>query len=700
VATLTSAARTVLLVCCVAALFVLGIHKIKAVRARDSANMSAVTLGNLPPGPRALGINLSAVSYYSSEQPFLNIVKSGGSSSAAGGAIGWYTATGNTWDTKEEGYLQLDSDGYPTSLTASSTPPGGQQFTMVRTLVDYNQPTGLPGQTYTYPPGTYRLKFEGQGTVQVAGDAGYASGDTCPSSLALSNSGANTYVSCTFTVSNPSNGILLQITAVTNSSDHPRDISIVQNAYASNYDSGAIFNPAFTAMLSGFSSLRFMEWMDTNGELSAYSASGTVNSGATNLSLSSAWPYPSGSYSILFIDGEQRTATFTVGSTSVSWSGGLSNTISNSNNWTFGSQSYYATFYVLQKAWAHRSLPSNAFWSLSKGVPLEVIVALCNQLQTNCHVNVPLMYSDSDIQAMGQLVMSGTGMQSGYAALSSPLTASFELSNEVWNSVFNQYNAAGSLGAVTWPSEIPGGGNYSWNRNYFGMRTALMASDLQTAVGATLFARAIPVLAAQATTSSATDALKTTYWDAGPASKYPIKAVAIAPYWGNNPSPSDCMTMTGQSDGGLADFFATLTSQTGASGATYSSVPDGGWLGQTAGWITSLKYMMSDFPTMQLIAYEGGQNFFATTAGTCGGWPKLVTAAERDPRMGAAYTKYLAFWQTKVGGTNANVSNLFNDVTTISDRGAWGMIESIMQPITPLSASPPKYQAVMNYIHK
>ena len=37
--------------------------------------------------------------------------------------------------------------------------------------------------------------------------------------------------------------------------------------------------------------------------------------------------------------------------------------------------------------------PSNAFWSLQGGVPLEVIVALCNQLQASCHLNVPLMYS-------------------------------------------------------------------------------------------------------------------------------------------------------------------------------------------------------------------------------------------------------------------------------------------------------------------
>jgi hypothetical protein len=635
--------------------------------------------------------------------PFLNLVKSAGASSSVSGETGWYTANNTTWDTNEEAYLQLDADGYPTSLTASSALSGGQQFTFVKTLLDYNQLLGTPGQTYAYPPGTYRLKFEGQGTVQLAGDATYAAGDTCPSTLAVSNSSANTYVSCTFTVSNPGSdaGILLEITAITNGTDHPRDISVVQNAYASNYDAGAIFNPLFISALSGFSSLRFMDWMQTNYELSGYAASASVLGGATSLTLSSAWVLPSGSYPIVLIDGEQRTATFTLGSTSVSWSGGLANVISEANNWLSGSQSYGATFYVINKTWANRSRPSNAFWGLQGGVPLEVIVALCNQLTANCHLNVPLMYSDSDIQAMGQLVMSGTNMQSGYSGLSTSQTASFELSNEVWNSVYPQYNVAGALGGLNWPTAAAGGGNFQWNRNYFGMRTAQMASDLQTGVGTSLFTRVVPVLGAQAAnTYTAIYALQTPYWSAGPASNYPIKAIAIAPYWGSNPSASDCTAMTAQSDGGLADFFATLNGQTGASGQTYSSVPSSGYLGQVKAWIASYAAIMPNYPSMSLIAYEGGQNFYATTSGTCSGWPTLVTAAERDARMGTAYTSYLNYWQSNAGGTSQNINNLYNDVDSISVYGAWGLMESLMQSFDPLTAAPAKYQAAVNYIQQ
>jgi hypothetical protein len=66
--------------------------------------------------------------------------------------------------------------------------------------------------------------------------------------------------------------------------------------------------------------------------------------------------------------------------------------------------------------------------------------------------------------------------------------------------------------------------------------------------------------------------------------------------------------------------------------------------------------------------------------------------------MGAAYTSYLHYWQSNVGGTGANINNIFNDVFPISSYGAWGLLESVMQPITPLASAPPKYQAAMNYI--
>jgi hypothetical protein len=151
----------------------------------------------------------------------------------------------------------------------------------------------------------------------------------------------------------------------------------------------------------------------------------------------------------------------------------------------------------------------------------------------------------------------------------------------------------------------------------------------------------------------------------------------------------------------LDDFFATLTSQTGTStngSHSYTSVPTGGWLGQAEGWIRGYLAIMSSYPNMKLVTYEGGQSFFATSSGTAIGWPALVSSAERDPRMGTAYTTYLNYWKTNVGGTSANIQNLFNDIYPISQYGAWGALEDVMQTISPLSSAPAKFQAIQNYI--
>jgi hypothetical protein len=638
-----------------------------------------------------LGMNLEQLAYYATEMPFLNIMKSGGASTSTGYSVGWMTATNSNWpDTGEEAYLQLDSDGYPTSLTASPTPTGGQVFNSVLTLINYNMGGVAPGASSCYQAGTYRLKYKGQGTVVVSGEG----------HLTLSNSSPNTYVSNTFTVTPgcAGSGIILSITAINSSTDYPRDISVVYQPYAASYDAGATFTPAFLSMLAPFSSLRFMEWKNTNAEFYWGSATASINSGATSLTLTSAWNGPSGSYPIVFIDGEQRSATFTVGSTAVTWTGGLTNTLSNAGNWVWGSQTYYTPFYVVSHQWTNRAKPSNAFWDNSDGVPLEVIVDLCNQIQANCHVNVPMMYSDADIAAMGQLIMSGTGMQSGYYGLASTLTATFELSNEVWNCGFNQCNVASSLGGITWPTQSAGGGNSAWNENYMGMRTAQMASDLQTAVGTTIFTRVLPTLGSQwANTNVAITALTTSYWSAGPATNYPIKSIAIAPYWGGNPNAGDCGTMTGVADP-VSEFFATLTSQTGTPGngsKVYTSIPGGGWYGQANGWTTAYASLMSSYPGLKLIAYEGGDNFYAIPL--CAGWPALVTAAERDTRMGTSYTTELNFWKTNVGATSANIFNVFQDVGVIGINGSFGLLESIMQPISPLSGAPAKYKAAATF---
>jgi hypothetical protein len=620
-------------------------------------------------------MNLASVNYYGANFPFLNIVKECGANSST---VNWFTQTSETFDTGEELRLNVDSDGYPLSI-----PQPGLTSTYVTCYVfDSSAGSLSPKQSLYYPSGSYTVQFSGAGTVKISGDA----------SATVSTSGG------TFTVSSPTGlGLHVSITASA-SGNHLHNLSIVQTALLASYNSGAIFHPLFLATVKNYSAFRFMDWKNTNGQTPNIVYSGTLSAGATRLTLTSGWSYPSGTYNIYFTANtdsvprsEIRAATFTAGSTSVTWTGGLTNT------YDLG----YAPVDI-SRSWANRALPSNVSYTLSDGVPIEVAVALCNTISANCWLNIPVTASDSYIESWAGLIINGTGAQTGYSGLNTGLTLYAELSNEVWNSAFQQYGVAGTLGYLMWPAQSGSPDVYLYNRNWYGMRVAQMASDLQTRLG-NEFSRCVPVMGAQAAnTYSATSALAATFWTTGTGrpSSYPIKAVAIAPYWGGNPSSADAAAMTAVKTP-LDDFFMTLTSQTGtpANGShTYSSVPPGGWLGQAEGWVSSYAALMLSYPGMKLVAYEGGQNFYATSSGTASGWPALVTSAERDARMGGGYTSYLNYWKNNVGGTSANINIPYNDIGVIDQYGAWGALEDVMQTISPLTSAPAKFQALQNYI--
>ena len=85
-------------------------------------------------------------------------MKYGGASNGISGYTGWYTSTAATQDTGEEAYLPFDSDGYATSLTAAPTPPGGQKFNELKTLLNFNLP-GTGGAAGIYPVGARPLSL-------------------------------------------------------------------------------------------------------------------------------------------------------------------------------------------------------------------------------------------------------------------------------------------------------------------------------------------------------------------------------------------------------------------------------------------------------------------------------------------------------------------------------------------------------------
>jgi hypothetical protein len=505
-----------------------------------------------------LGINLSQMSEYGTEDPLMNIFACTDS---------WITSNANTWDTGEEADLQLDSNGYPTSLVANPTPAGGQQFTYVQALLQCGAPAGQ-----------YTVTYQGEGTMAFRLGATLVS--TSPGQYVINL--------------DPSQGSgVLEIVSTdpNHTGDYIRNISVVPSSEESAYASGQTFNPAFIDAIKNFKVLRFMDWLDTNG-----------------------------------------------------------NQLS---------------------AWPDRPQLSDAFYGTSKGVPIELAVKLANAVSADPWLNVPVMADDNYITQMAELVHNELGpTQKVYV----------ELSNEVWNTAFSQYQYAVTEGQATFASGL--GSDYDYNRNWYGMRVAQMC-DIWKSVWGGDYSRVVCLLGAQAAvTASATEALDTTFWTGtgnGPASAHAINAIAIAPYFGYEGVP---VAWTTQSDGGLAMLFEAMTAQNDP------SIPTGGFLGETSAWESAYAAVGTTYH-LPIIAYEGGQSFVSYTNAAL---QSLYDAANVDSRMATAYSQYLQSWKANGG----QVFVAYNDMGPYNQWGEWGALQSLQQATA--SPAPPKWQALQSFI--
>jgi hypothetical protein len=520
-----------------------------------------------------LGSNLEGISQYSSENPFLNVFKNSNA---------WTTSNGTTYDTGEEAYLQLDSDGYPTTLVATSSDPNRPQlFTLVQANMYGSMPSTPNG---IYPAGQYIVTYQGAGTLQFGGDA------------TLVSSSAGQYVINVATASGV--GIFLKITSTDplGVGNYIRNIQVVQAGNAAALAAGQVFTPGFLSMIQNFHVLRFMGWLSiTDNPLTS---------------------------------------------------------------------------------WANRPLQSNAFWGTTKGGPIETAIQLANAVSADAWLNIPAMVDNNYITQMATLV---------HSQLGSAQKVYLEYSNETWNYSFSQAAWIQAQGQAEWPSFT--GSTFQLNRDWYGQRVAQMCDIWKSVWGADAN-RVVCVLAAQSNDGSgytATESLNCPLWTAGaPCSSHGIGAVAIAPYFGGA-VPS---AWTSQSDGGLASLFASLTSQNDP------SIPAGGWLGSASGFEALYASVLAPYK-LPMLAYEGGQSFEGfPTYSNGSAMVNLFAAANRDPRMGTAYTAYLNQWK-------ANGGQLFmhlQDTSPYTQYGEWGALESFMQTTIPLSSAPPKWQALENFI--
>jgi hypothetical protein len=206
-----------------------------------------------------LGMNMQPVNYYSAEQPFLNIFKTSGVSRSS--PPGWIThsVASDTFNTHEEAYLQLDANGYPTTLTASHLDPNSpQKFDSVGVLLLRDLPNANAGKGLPFLPGRYVVLYDGTGTFDCGFDATLVSSK--PGRLIVNMA------------SPPTRGsFFLYITATDpkHTGDYVRNIRVVKAEDEQLLAAGNIFAPKFLHLMQNFRVLRAIQWLqiDDSGGL-------------------------------------------------------------------------------------------------------------------------------------------------------------------------------------------------------------------------------------------------------------------------------------------------------------------------------------------------------------------------------------------------------------------------------------------------
>lgn len=203
-----------------------------------------------------LGTNIGQPSYWGSEWHFIDVFKNSG---------GWYTANDSTWDTLEQGKLNLDQDGWVKSLPK----PGDN--------VKYNYVTASIAAASQdspdkYPIGQYTVLYDGQGTIKYQFAGKVISSTTGKDVLDVTSMGS----------------IILKITSTDpqNNGDYIRNIRVIMpggicnndptkyakdvascsgtfTSFVDNYQTQK-FHPLFLENIKPFKVLRFMDFFDVN----------------------------------------------------------------------------------------------------------------------------------------------------------------------------------------------------------------------------------------------------------------------------------------------------------------------------------------------------------------------------------------------------------------------------------------------------
>lgn len=341
-----------------------------------------------------------------------------------------------------------------------------------------------------------------------------------------------------------------------------------------------------------------------------------------------------------------------------------------------------------QVTWEDRPLPQDASY-VWRGVPLEVMVELANQIGADPWVNMPHMADDGYIRGSAAYLRDH---------LSPGLKAHVEYSNEVWNFMFPQTVWARDQALALWGDAA---GDDAWMQ-FAGLRAAQMAdiwraefagqeNRLEIVVGTHTGWPGLeePLLMAPL-------ALEHGQLAAPPVSRF--DAYAVTGYFGYELGGEDQV-------GPLLGWIATSEAiarakavETGVDPETYlathrhdlaydlaAEALRQGSLGDLLRDTLPYHAGVADRHGLRLVMYEGGTHVVGQGAAVENeALTEFFLGFNYSPQMGALYDELLEGW-TAAGGT---LFNAFVDVAAPSKWGSWGALRH-------LDDATPRWDALM-----
>ncbi len=309
--------------------------------------------------------------------------------------------------------------------------------------------------------------------------------------------------------------------------------------------------------------------------------------------------------------------------------------------------------------WSTRNTPDKATWGgraglYSRGAPVEVMVALANQVKAHPWFSMPYKANDDYMRKFAEYVK---------ANLDPNLKVYIEYSNEVWNPIFIHHDYAIEQGLAAKLDKKKSPAGYKW----YSRRSVEVFKIWEDAFNGTeQLVRTMGSWASNQNMSSQILAFDDAY-------KH-TDAIAIGPYVSAHP---EVLRKANNVD----DVFKAMMDKSSKWG-----------MKTIISYIKKQEKVATSFG-VDLLAYEGGQHLVDWDTRKVDQHPNpLLYAANRDPRMGIVYDELMSEWK-RAGG---KLFVAFSAPRIYSWYGSWGVKEHIRQA----RSDAPKYDSLLRYLEK